>query len=132
MKVTCNYNDPSNLPDGVPGDFDYGLELDKEYIVMGIASFKKSNCLYYLIDENGRPSWFPFQLFNTCDNSLPKNWFIHVNQDERSSDISSLWGFDELCNDEMYFDKLMDRDELAMRIYYKRIMEFENRLDTCS
>ena len=49
-------------------DFDYGyggygLELDKEYFVMGLVIYQKSNCLYYLIDVNGKPDWFPYLLF---------------------------------------------------------------------
>lgn len=55
MKVKCLYNDPSNVGEGIPNDFDYGLEINKEYLVMGIMTFKKSDNLYFLIDEDSRP-----------------------------------------------------------------------------
>ena len=37
MKVKCLYNDPSNVGEGIPNDFDYGLEINKEY--------NRMNCL---------------------------------------------------------------------------------------
>ena len=55
MKVKCLYNDPSNVGEGIPNDFDYGLEINKEYLVMGIMTFKKSDNLYFLIDEDSLP-----------------------------------------------------------------------------
>lgn len=125
MKVICNYNDPTNLPDEFPDDFDYGLELGKEYMVMGIAVYKGSNCLYFLIDENTRPNWFPFLLFDISDNSLPQNWFVKVNGEKDNSDIYSLCGYEELCNDVEYYDKLVERDNEAMRTYFRRKIEYE-------
>lgn len=114
-------------------DFDYsfggyGLELDKEYFVMGIAMYQNSNCLYYLIDTNGKPDWFPYLLFDIADNSIPRNWFIKVNGKNDDSDIYSLCGFDELCNDSDFYDQLLERDEKAMQIYFKRKAELEKEL----
>ena len=69
MKVKCLYNDPSNVGEGIPNDFDYGLEINKEYLVMGIMTFKKSDNLYFLIDEDSRPGWFPHQIFEIESNT---------------------------------------------------------------
>ena len=80
MKVICKYNDPSNLPNAIPDNFDYGLELSKEYLVMGILTFKQSNNLYFLVDEGGSPSWFPYQIFEIVNNQLPTNWFVKIFQ----------------------------------------------------
>lgn len=128
MKVICNYNDPLSLPEGIPDDFDYGLEIGKEYIVMGIITYKGSNCLYYLVDTNGRPGWFPFMIFSLKENILPSNWFLKVNGDKENSDIFSLIGFEELCNDILYYDNLTNREEEAMRIYFKRKIELGEEL----
>ena len=111
-------------------DFDYsfggnGLELGKEYIVMGIATYKDSNCLYYLIDVNGNPDWFPYLLFNLSNNSFPNNWFIKINGKREDSDIYSLCGFNELCNEENFYDQLADRNDGAMNTYFKRKLQAE-------
>jgi hypothetical protein len=95
----------------------YGIELKKEYIVMGIILYRNSNYLYYLIDTNGRPDWYPNGLFQVVNNSLPSNWFMKIYLKEEALNIYSLIGFDELCN--------LERDENAMRIYFKRKMELE-------
>ena len=128
MKIVCKFNDPSNVPSDIPHDFDYGLEVNKKYLVMGVLTFKTSNNLYYLIDENGRPSWFPFQIFESLENMLPQNWFIKINIGNDYVDYQNLFGFDELCNNEDYFNQLLERDEEAMRIYFRRKIELEKSL----
>ncbi|PVD49350.1 hypothetical protein DC498_25465 [Terrimonas sp.] len=128
MKVICKYNDPSNLPSGIPDNFDYGLELSKEYLVMGVLTFKQSNNLYFLIDENSRPSWFPYQIFETVTNELPANWFVKINIGDDYVDYQNLIGFDELCNKEDFFNQLLERDEEAMRTYFRRKIELEKEL----
>lgn len=128
MKVVCKYNDPSNLPSGIPDNFDYGLIQNKEYLVTGIMTFKQSNDLYFLVDENGRPSWFPFQIFETTNNELPKNWYIKVNLGNDYVDYKNLIGFSELCNNKDYFNLLLERDEEAMHVYFRRKIELEKEL----
>lgn len=125
MKVKCLINIPENLPEGIPDDFDYGLELGKEYIVMGIVTYKSSQVPYFLVDENGRPSWFPHQLFDLIENTIPGNWFLKINGVTEYSDIYSILGFEELCQDETYFDQLQDRVSGAMGIYFRRKEELK-------
>ena len=129
MKVKCLYNDPSNVGEGIPNDFDYGLEINKEYLVMGIMTFKKSDNLYFLIDEDSRPGWFPHQIFEIESNELPFNWFVRINKDNKHTDYRNLIGFAELCNDEDFFNKLLERDESTLRTYFRRKMELEKEWD---
>ena len=128
MKVVCKYNDPSNVPKNIPDDFDFGLNVEKEYLVMGMLTYKKSNSLYFLIDENGRPSWFPFQIFEISNNVIPENWFVKINTDNDYVDFYNLMGFNELCNNEDFFNQLLERDEKTMQIYFRRKIELENEL----
>lgn len=128
MKVVCKHNDPSNLPSDIPDNFDYGLELNKEYLVMGVLTFKKSNDLYFLVDENGRPSWFPFQIFEVISNELPANWFMKINIGDHYVDYRNLFGFNELCKKEDFFNQLLERDEEVMQIYFRRKVELEKIL----
>lgn len=138
MKVKCKQTtsqgfDLKEVTDVLSNDFDYnvggwGIELDSEYLVMGMAVFKDTNCLYYLIDVQGKPFWYPYLLFNVSDNSLPQNWFLKVIHKKEDSDFFLLWGFYELCNEQDYCDKLMDRDEPALMTYFKRKIELEKEL----
>lgn len=45
MKVKCKYNDPNKVPNGIPQNSNYGLELNKEYFVMGI--YRDGHQLFY-------------------------------------------------------------------------------------
>lgn len=128
MKVICKFNDPSHLPCSIPANFDYGLELNKEYVVMGLLTYKKSENLYFLIDESGRPGWFPFQIFKLTENTLHSNWHLKINVNDQHSDYYNLIGFQELCSQEGYFNKLLERDEVAMQIYFRRKIEYEKEL----
>ncbi len=128
MKVVCRYNNPSNLPKGIPDNFDYGLELSKEYLVMGVLTFKQSNDLYFLVDENGSPSWFPYQIFEIVSNELPANWFVKINIGNDYVDYQNLFGFNELCNKEDFFNQLLEREEETMQTYFMRKIELEKEL----
>ena|SRR3989344_9689171 len=119
MKVICKFNDPLRLPVDFPNNFDYGLEVEKEYLVMGMALYRNDNNLHYLVDDNSRPNWFPYQIFIISDNSLPNDWFIKIKENKEQTDIHTIWGFYELCNDERYYDLLIDRDKAALDVYYK-------------
>jgi hypothetical protein len=125
MKVICILNDPSKVEDKISDNFDYGLKIGNEYIVMGILTFKDSTLLYYLVDENGKPSWFPNQIFNIIDNQFPHNWFLKINENRDDVDFYNLIGFNELCNETNYFNSLLERDEIALSIYYKHKIEYE-------
>ena len=128
MRVICKFNDPSNISRDIPDDFDYGLEIGKEYTVMGMLTFKRSNHLYFLIDENGRPSWFPHQIFDVLNNALPQNWFVKINREKDNVDFYNLIGFKELCNSENFFNQLLEREESVMRTYFRRKIELEKEI----
>ncbi len=127
MKVICKYNNPSNLPDYIPNDFDYGLELNKEYLVMGILNFKNSDNIYFLVDENGLPSWFPAQIFDISNNKIPNNWVMKINEDIHI-DYKNLISFNELCDNEFLFNQILERDDSAMNIYFNKKIELEKKL----
>ncbi|MGH2563495.1 MAG: hypothetical protein ACRDE5_03215 [Ginsengibacter sp.] len=106
----------------------YGLEINKEYIVMVMMIYQDTNCLYFLIDTNGKPDWFPYLLFEISDHSLSKDWFIKLNNEEDENNIYYLCGFDELCKEDGFFYKLLDREEEAMQTYFKGKIEIEKTL----
>ena len=50
---------------------------------------------------------------------MPNDWFIKIKENKEQTDIHTIWGFYELCNDERYYDLLIDRDKAALDVYYK-------------
>lgn len=126
MKVICKYNDPDNIPEGISSDFDYGLELQKEYLVMGIMIHGEE--LFYFIDENGKPGFYPKELFDITDSQLSQNWHFksYSKDDEMYPYIQAIWGYYELVFDQSHYESLIDRNEDAMRLYFKRKMEEES------
>lgn len=105
----------------------YGLEVGKEYLVLGIIQDRSSKCFYYLIDVgNGvDPDWFPEPLFKVVDRRLPKNWFMRIFSKEESDVLHSVMGFDELCNNEDFYENLFEGDEDTLLICYRRRKELE-------
>ena len=129
MKVICKYNDPDNAPSGVPDSFNFGLELEKEYLVMGMVIAEKQ--LWYLVDENSKPSFFPYQLFEVIDSSVSVNWHFKLYSDDDGIfpfDKEAMWGYSELCFDESHYEQLVDRESSALELYFKRKAELENSL----
>lgn len=128
MKVLCKYNNPDNVPEGTPSDFDYGLELQKEYLVMGIMI--NGEKLYYFIDENGKPGFYPKELFDITDNQLSQKWYFkpYSKNDEMYPYIQAIWGYYELVFDETHYEKIVEREEGALRLYFRRKIELEKEL----
>lgn len=125
MKVACLENKAKNLDLSevttlLKNEFKYNMVVGAEYFVMGILVYKDSPCVYYLIDQDGRPNWIPYMLFEVTDNRLPNNWFVKIFSKHSNGEISYLTGFYELCNDKYFYDKLINRDEESLKVYFQR------------
>lgn len=130
MKVICKKTtakglDLTEVTNIFVDTYDYGLTLGREYLVMGIAIYKESNCLHYLTDHNGSPRWYPYMLFDVLDNRLDPRWYIDIIGKSEQGNMHTLIGFKELCNDDNFHDLLMERDDTAMRTYFERKIEME-------
>ena len=127
MKVICKENKAMNLePQEIAiiqcsNKTEFPLIKGLEYIVMGIVIYKDSNCVYYLVNDDYYPFWVPYQLFNISDNQLPPYWFTKI-FDEKTLDscLFYLSGFDELCNNDDYYEALIERERWALNTYFKR------------
>ena len=131
MKVICKKNtakglDLNEVKTLYIDEYRYPLVKEKEYIVMGIAIYKNSNCIYYLVDEFEFPDWAPYMLFEISDKQFPPSWYINVIDKKKfEGSVFSLSGFYELCNDEKYYYDLVERDQKALDIYAKRKYELQ-------
>jgi hypothetical protein len=141
MKVQCLYNTGEALKPyeykvlekeiigrfGATGYSEYGgVEIGKEYLVMGLIIFKTYQA--YLIDTNGFISACPCQLFEVVDNKVNSNW--HFRLIEKDEDIypfvQAILGYPELCSDKRAYENLIvEKEEDAQRIYFRRKIEFE-------
>ncbi|TPV31129.1 hypothetical protein FJ651_15570 [Paucihalobacter ruber] len=97
----------------------FGLIIGEIYFVMAMLLFKDTKHLYYLVDINGKPNWFPHELFVVVENSLPKNWSFKVFNTEPDVDIYCIWGYHELCNNDEHYNQLIEREDEALSIYFK-------------
>src|SRR5258708_5649901 len=95
MKVICKENTARNLDLKEVSDISYKeykfpLEVGSEYIVMGIAMYKGTNYLYYLVDTGLRSFWMPYELFEISDKAFPPNWHINVFDKKKYPETSTL------------------------------------------
>jgi hypothetical protein len=144
MKIRCINNTGANLRSyeyepiankGVFGRFgvsemaEYGIEIGKEYLVMGLITFQTYQA--YLIDDNGFISACPCQLFEVVDNKVNSNW--HFRLIEKDEDIypfvQVILGYLELCSDKKAYENLIvEQNEKYKCIYFKRKSFLENEL----
>ncbi|MQP53595.1 MULTISPECIES: hypothetical protein [unclassified Flavobacterium] len=105
-------------------NFDYnfgghGLKLNEVYNVIGMLLYKDTKYLYYLIDINNKPYWFPNELFLIIDNNVPENWNFNIFNKSIDDDIYMIFGYKELCFDEEHYNQLIEREKDALNIYFK-------------
>jgi hypothetical protein len=115
---------------GVTGYSQYGeIGIGREYIVMGLIIFETYQA--YLIDDSGFISACPCQLFEVVDNKVNSNW--HYRLIEKDEDIypfvQAVFGYPELCSDKKAYENLIvEMEEDAQRIYFRRKIELEKEL----
>lgn len=115
---------------GVSEMAEYGIEIGKEYLVMGLITFETYQA--YLIDDNGFISACPCQLFEVVDSKVNSNWYFRLI--EKDEDIypfvQAILGYRELCSDKKAYENLIvEMEEGTQRIYFRRKKEFENELE---
>ncbi len=145
MKVRCLYNRGEDLRPyeykiltkdefgrfGVSGNTEYGeIEIGQEYLVMGIIMFE--SYLSYLVDDNGFISACPCQLFEVIDDRMDSDW--HFRLIERDEDIyphiQAIMGYREVCFDKKSYENLIiERDEEAISVYFRRKRKVEKTLE---
>lgn len=131
MIVKCIHNTGAALtgyvrkPLGTSEDSEYGeLDIGKEYLVMGIIM--KRGYLTYLIDDSGIISACPNQLFEISNSNIPTDWHFKAFTKEYSDFLNkeAVWGYHELVFDDSHYEKIIEGDEEAERIYFKRKLKY--------
>lgn len=116
---------------GATGYSEYGcLTIGQEYLVLGVIIFETYQA--YLIDDNGFISACPCQLFEVVDSRVNSNWYFRLIEKEEDiyPFVQSIFGYYELCFDKKSYENLIvEKDEDAQRIYFRRKIELEIELD---
>lgn len=128
MKVICTDNSGSKLSRRY---FDVGysvaskfqLSVDREYYVYAIALWR-GVLSYLVIDNNSNPGWYPADLFQLLDSSLPPSWQFAFFGQTPEQWLNAVWGYEEL-KDANHYDELTNLKEDALRIFYERRGELE-------
>lgn len=146
MKIRCIYNTGEALRSfenkalqktelgrfGATEHSEYGeVRIGEEYLVMGLIIFETYQA--YLIDDNGFISACPCQLFEVIDDRInSSNWhFRLIGKDEDIYPfVQAVLGYYELCFDKKSYENLIvEKDEEAQRIYFRRKIELENEIN---
>lgn len=114
---------------GVSEMGEYEIEIGKEYLVMGLIIFQTYQA--YLIDDNGLIATYPCQLFEVIDSKVNSSWHFRII--EKSEGIypfvQAIFGYSELCFEKQGYENLLvEMDEDAQRIYFRRKIELEKKL----
>jgi hypothetical protein len=113
---------------GATGHTQFGLTIGDEFLVMGMLLGEGT--LSYLINDGRLIGSYPYPLFEVVDNKTPSNWFFKSlkNTDKKYPYLEAVWGYYELVFDDNHYEQLVDFEEEAHRIYFKRKIELEKEL----
>ncbi len=131
MKVKCLYDTGMNLSQkfldhGWLKQSEMDLIINKEYVVYGIAFFKKGLSEYLIVDKYNNPFWCPDEIFQIINNKLSSLWFFQkYKKDDGMIDDWFVWGYNELVNNINHSDNLMEREDNDLNIFYKRKKEMD-------
>ena len=107
----------------------FGLEIGKEFLVMGMLYGEGD--LDYLIDDGGYISAYPYPLFEVIDHRIPPTWYYKSfhHTDKLYPYREAVWGYYELVFDDKHYEQLVEAEQSALRIYFKRKIQMEYYLD---
>lgn len=130
MQITCKSNSGRDLSkkflsSGYTPKTEFNLHVNNNYNVYGLCVY--DDMLYYLIvpTVSSPPSWYPVELFDVYDSSLPMEWYFNYYPNGNRAGVSAIWGYKELVEDEDHYIALIERNRKAMNIFLKRKEELD-------
>ncbi len=128
MKVKCIINTPDSIKIDNLKNFNLGLILGKEYLIMGMTVSNEH--IWYLIDEQTKPNFYPSVLFDVVENTISEEWFFRL-IDASSDDTApfgktAMWGYEELILDSLHYENLLMRKSEALHKYFEVKVKFES------
>jgi|APAga8741244001_1050109.scaffolds.fasta_scaffold02488_2 hypothetical protein len=100
------------------------LQVNKEYYVYGMILYEEG--LKYLIyiesEMPAYPLWYPAELFEVVDDSLPSDWNYKYNGVIDDA-VAAVWGYKELVSSESHFDGLSEQENKDIELFLRRKKE---------
>jgi hypothetical protein len=123
--ITIGSN-PTKVP--IRESYDDILRVGEIYTVYAQSIW--AGVVGYLIDVpfHGKtnPEWVRAELFDVLDNSLPQGIFFQYYGLDDKRGVQALWGYRELIFDPYHYDKLIDADDDAIKVFVIHKREIDN------
>lgn len=135
MRVQCVANTAGTLPSacldasiGLTRDSTFPLTVGESYTVFAVTTFK-GGCWYYIIDDDALryPTWRIAPLFEVLDPSIPASWECHYVRNSTADPGFPLLSFPEWASDQHFYERLVEGDDPASRIFATRRLEIEGQ-----
>jgi hypothetical protein len=132
MIVRCIANTGADLPavnidprSGYNRTTEFPLTIGREYSVFGMTAFLGS-VWYYIIDDDDHewPIWKPSALFDVVNGSLPSDWTVGYRRYDVDNQFPVI-SFPEWAHDPTFYERLLDGDPEAARVFAARRREIE-------
>lgn len=133
MITKCRYNRGSEIGEAGtkfflhPDRSQFLLEVGRSYRIYGLM-LRDGPLMALTLDDGGNPNWYPVQLFEWTKQTLPAEWGFIVRELpvpsfelEREPTVEAVWGYPELIGDVLYSNKLLDRQAVAMNVFFRRV-----------
>lgn len=125
MIVRCRTNKGRDLPPDYRGMYFtdetiFYVTPGKSYRVYEMALFKLC-LLVFIVDDARRPDWYPMELFEVEDGSLPGNWMFAL-REEGEKGTQAVWGHPRLVGDPDLDYALADQDPDAQVVFWREIV----------
>ena len=104
----------------------FEVTVGKDYRILGLGIYE-TVLLALVYDDTKKPNWLPAGLFQISKVALPNSWRFSVCDGVAASggDASgrwvALWGYEELIEDHRHSDALIERDQSALEIFFRRL-----------
>ena len=93
----------------------YHVSVAAEYFVFAMALYN-SVMILLLVDDTGKPNWYPIEFFSFNQPKLPADWFFSMDVANEHG-VGAIWGYQHLVSDPEHYERLIEREPDALRIF---------------
>lgn len=114
---------------GINSDTEFPVTIGRSYSVFAMTVFL-GVAWYYVLDDDGHdwPTWIPASLFDLVDGTLPGSWLVGYFRFGVENQYPIL-SFPEWAHDHGFYERLVDGEPEAVRVFKERRQEIEELSD---
>jgi hypothetical protein len=104
----------------------FNLVIGSAYKILGMGIFE-SMLVVLALDDTGKPNWLPIGLFSIESISIPDAWEFTLLDGPAASGGATgdhwvaMWGYPELVRNRAHSDELVERDPIALAIFFNAL-----------